>query len=198
MPQVLPATSPPSPPPLASLTSFIGRDGEVAAIADQLTSARLVTLTGAGGSGKTRLASEVLRSVASRFRDGAVWIELAAITEPDLVLGHLAASLGIGGAGRPPADALRDALRDSERLIALDNCEQVIDACAAAAELILRHCPGIRILATSREALGIAGERAWLVPLLSLPNPDDTLSAIASADAVRLFVARARRMEPSS
>jgi predicted ATPase/DNA-binding SARP family transcriptional activator len=192
MPRVLPATSPLTPPPLASLTSFIGRDGEVAAIADQLTSARLVTLTGAGGSGKTRLASEVLRSVAGRFRDGAVWIELAAVTEPDLVLGHLAAALGIGGAGRPPADALRDALRDSERLIALDNCEQVIDACAAAADLILRHCPGIRILATSREALGIAGERAWLVPLLSLPKPDDTLDAIASADAVRLFVERAR------
>jgi predicted ATPase/DNA-binding SARP family transcriptional activator len=192
MPGVASLVSPLGPPPLASLTSFIGREGEVAAIADQLTSARLVTLTGAGGSGKTRLASEVLRYVAGRFRDGAAWIELAAITEPELVLGHLAGSLGIGGAGRPPADALRDALRDSERLIALDNCEQVVDACAAAAELILRHCPGIRILATSREALGIAGERAWLVPLLSLPRPDDTLDAIASAESVRLFVERAR------
>jgi predicted ATPase len=116
----------------ALLTSFIGREREVAAVCDLLVSGRFVTLTGAGGSGKTRLAAEVMRAITDRFRDGATWIELAPITEPTLVLGQVATALGIGDAGRPPADALRDALRDAERLIVLDNCEHLIDACAAA------------------------------------------------------------------
>ena len=93
----------------ASLTSFIGREREVAAVCDLLAVGRLVTLTGAGGSGKTRLAAEVMRVTNDRFRDGATWIELAPIREPALVLGHIAVSLGIGGAGRPLTEALRDA-----------------------------------------------------------------------------------------
>lgn len=195
--QTTQAVGPLTSPRLASLTSFVGREREVAVVLDLLASTRLVTLTGAGGSGKTRLASEVARAAASRFRDGAAWIELAAITERALVLGHIASSLGIGGAGRPPGDALRDALRDSERLLVIDNCEQVIDACAAAVELLLRHCPGVHILATSREALGVGGERAWLVPLLSLPSADDPVDAITRAESVRLFVERARAANAS-
>ena len=181
----------------ASLTSFIGREREVAAVCDLLVSGRFVTLTGAGGSGKTRLAAEVMRAITDRFRDGATWIELAPITEPTLVLGQVATALGIGDAGRPPADALRDALRDAERLIVLDNCEHLIDACAAAADLLLRHCPGVRLLTTSREALGAAGERAWLVPLLAVPGATATVDDIARSESVRLFVDRARAANTS-
>jgi predicted ATPase len=156
-----------------------------------------VTLTGAGGSGKTRLAAEVMRATADRFRDGAAWIELAPITEPELLLGLVATSLGIGGAGRPPADALRDALRDSERLVVLDNCEHLIDACAAAADFLLRHCPGVRLLTTSREALSVAGERARLVPRLAVPQATATVDDISRSESVRLFVDRARAANAS-
>jgi len=197
MSAVLSPASPPVPQPPASLTSFVGRDREVAAVSELLASGRLVTLTGAGGSGKTRLAAEVTRRTADRFRDGAAWIELAAITEPGLVMGHIATTLGMGGAGRAPADALRDALRDSERLIVLDNCEHLVDASASAAELLLRHCPSIRVLVTSRETLGIPGERAWLVPLLAVPNGSDTRDDIAQTESVRLFVDRARAANAS-
>jgi predicted ATPase/DNA-binding SARP family transcriptional activator len=178
------------------LTSFVGREREVAAVADVLGSARLVTLTGAGGSGKTRLAAEVARTVAPRFGAGVAWIELAAITDPGLVAGHIAATLGIEAGSRAPADAVRDSLRDvardSEMLLVLDNCEHVIGACAAIVDLILRDCERARFLTTSREALGVAGERAWLVPVLSLPASDDSLGAVSSSEAVRLFVDRAR------
>ena len=174
----------------------MGREREVAAVADVLASARLVTLTGAGGSGKTRLAAEVARSVAGWFPAGVVWIELAAITDPALVAGHIATALGVEATGRPAAEALRDALREAARpgelLIVLDNCEHVIDACAAIVQGILAACERVRLLATSREALGVAGERAWLVPVLSLPAHDDSLGAIADSEAVRLFVERAQ------
>ena len=184
-------------PAPASLTSFIGREREIAVVCDLLASGRLVTLTGAGGSGKTRLAAEVMRMTVDRFRDGATWIELAPITEPELLLGLVATSLGIGDAGRPPADALRDALRDAERLIVLDNCEHLVDACAAVADFLLRHCPGVRLLTTSREALSVAGERAWLVPLLGVPEPVATVGDIARSESVRLFVDRARAASAS-
>jgi len=197
----MPALQPPgtrfSPHLPASLTSFIGRDREVAAVRDLLGTGRLVTLTGAGGSGKTRLAAEVIRMTADRFRDGAAWVELAPITEPELVPGYIATSLGIGGAGRAPSDALRDALRDSERLIVLDNCEHVVDACAAVVDLVLRYCPSVRFLTTSREALGVPGERAWLVPLLAVPDPADAVDDIVRTESVRLFVDRARAANAS-
>src|SRR5687768_2765433 len=189
--------SPPSRPPAfpSTLTSFVGREREVAAVSDVLLTSRLVTLTGAGGSGKTRLAGEVARSVESRFPGGVVWIELAAITDPALVIGHLATALGVEGAGRPPADALRDALREAARvgelLIVLDNCEHVIDVSADIVQRTLESNAQVRFLTTSREALGVAGERAWLVPVLTLPA-SDSIDAIADAESVRLFVDRAR------
>lgn len=176
----------------SALTSFVGREREVAAVSEVLATARLVTLTGAGGSGKTRLAAEIARGISGRFADGVAWIELAAINDPGLVAAHIAATLGFDGGTRAPTDVLRDALCDSERLLVLDNCEHLIDACAAVAELILRDCPRVRILATSREALGVAGERAWLVPVLSLPPAADTLDAIRASEAVRLFADRAQ------
>ena len=179
----------------------MGREREVAAVADVLASARVVTLTGAGGSGKTRLAAEVARSVAGRFPAGVIWIELAAITDPALVAGHIATALGVETTGRPAAEALRDALREAARpgelLIVLDNCEHVIDACAAIVQGTLAACERVRLLATSREALGVAGERAWLVPVLSLPATDDAPGAIADSEAVRLFVDRAQAASTS-
>ena len=180
-----------------TLTTFLGREREVAAVSDLLATTRLATLTGAGGSGKTRLAVEVARATAHRFAEGVAWVELAAITDPTLIVGHIATTLGIGGAGQSPADALRSALRDSEMLLVLDNCEHVIDVCAAVVELLLRDCAGLRVLATSREALGVAGERAWLVPVLSLPADGDGLDTIAQAEAVRLFVDRAQAASTS-
>ena len=179
-----------------TLTSFVGREREVAAIDDVLGSARLVTLTGAGGCGKTRLATEVARRVAERFPGGVVWIELAGVTEPALVASHIATALGVESTGRPAVDALRDALREAVRagelLIVLDNCEHVIDTCAAIVQGALAACAPVRVLATSREALGVAGERAWLVPVLSLPSTDESLGAAVESEAVRLFVDRAQ------
>ena len=176
----------------APLTLFVGREREVRAVGEALTTARLVTLTGAGGSGKTRVAAEVARSAADRFADGTAWVELAPVTDPDHVIGHIAATLGIGNIGQTPADALREALRDSELLLVLDNCEHVTDAASAVVDLLLHECDSVRILATSREALGVEGEHAWLLPVLSLPDAGCDLEAISESEAVGLFVERAR------
>ena len=177
------------------LTSFVGRTREIAEVEALLDSTRLLTLTGAGGSGKTRLAVEVASRVAKRYEDGVAWVELAPLTAPGMLPTHVAGALGIREEGeRPTIDALADALRDRSMLLVLDNCEHLVDACADLADTLLRECPRLRILATSREALGIGAERAWLVPTLSLP-PADVRSrddALADSEAVRLFVDRAR------
>jgi predicted ATPase/DNA-binding SARP family transcriptional activator len=173
-------------------TSFVGREREVGDLTHALTAARLVTLTGAGGSGKTRVAAEVARRVEGSFPDGVAWIELAPLSEPTMLVGHIAASLGVGSIGQSPADSLRDALRDAELLLVLDNCEHLVDAVAAAVDRLLRDASRLRVLATSREALGIPGERAWLIPVLSLPNAEENLDRIAASESVRLFVDRAK------
>jgi len=176
----------------SSLTSFIGREREVREAGEALAVKRLVTLTGAGGSGKTRLAAEVARAAETRFTNGVAWIELASIAEPGIVAAHVASMLGIDGGGRSHADALCDALRDVELLLVIDNCEHLIDACATLAHRLLHECTRLRILATSREPLGVPGERAWLVPVLSLPAAGAAPESIASSEAVRLFIDRAR------
>lgn len=182
---------PPSIP--RGLTPLIGREPEVESLGALLRATRLLTLTGAGGSGKTRLASEVAFRTAASFADGATWVELAPLTEGELVPTHVLDALGLEHGSRPALDALRDALRDRELLLVLDNCEHLVDACAMLAEQLLRDCPRLRILATSREALGVGGERAWLVPGLALPGagalPPEKLEAVP---AVRLFVERAQ------
>jgi hypothetical protein len=177
------------------LTGFIGRASELEALERLIGSGRLLTLTGAGGSGKTRLALEVAGRVAERFRDRPVWVDLADLSEPDLVPRQVLAALGIReDPARRATDALAEALQDRTLLLVLDNCEHLADACAALADALLRGCPGLTILATSREALGVAGERAWLVPPLSLPEPRGTASRSSSwaVEAVELFVARAQ------
>src|SRR5439155_5349472 len=144
-------------PPPAQLTSFIGRERETATLQELLQGTRLLTLTGAGGSGKTRLALEVASRLGggAQYPDGIAWVELAPLANPELVPQHVADALGVRRDGiRVAADALLEALRDWKALLVLDNCEHLVEACARLAEALLRGCPRLRILATSREALG--------------------------------------------
>jgi len=187
-------------PPPAQLTSFIGRERETAAVQELLQSTRLLTLTGAGGSGKTRLALEVASRVGAQYADGVAWVELAPLSNPELVPHHVADALGVRRDGiRSAGDALLEALREWDALLVLDNCEHLVEACARLAEALLRGCPRLRILATSREALGIGGERAWLVPALTLPDAGKpvTRAVAAESEAVRLFVERTQAVRPS-
>jgi len=187
-------------PPPAQLTSFIGRERETAAVLELLQGTRLLTLTGAGGSGKTRLALEVASRVGAHYSDGVAWVELAPLSNPELVPHHVADALGVRRDGiRSAADALLEALRDWEALLVLDNCEHLVDACARLAEALLRGCPRLRIMTTSREALGIGGERAWLVPALTLPEAGKpvTRAVAAESEAIRLFVERTQAVRPS-
>jgi predicted ATPase/tRNA A-37 threonylcarbamoyl transferase component Bud32 len=191
-------------PPPAQLTSFIGREREIAALQELLHGNRLLTLTGAGGSGKTRLALEVASRLRAggQYPDGIAWVELAPLANPELVPQHVADALGVRRDGiRAAGDALLEALRDWDALLVLDNCEHLVEACARLAEALLRGCPRLRIMATSREALGIGGERAWLVPALALPPVEAgkpvTRTAAAVSEAIRLFVERTRAVRPS-
>ena len=182
------------------LTSFVGREREVDALLELLQSARLLTITGAGGSGKTRLALEVAARGAASHTDGVAWIELASLVESRFLPTHVALALGIHeDAARTPEEAIVATLRERSLLLVLDNCEHLVDACAALADTLLRNCATLRILATSREALGVGGERSWLVPMLSLPPAVEAgqLEAAARAEAVRLFVTRAQDVLPS-
>jgi len=197
IPAAAPAAVVTAAPPV-QLTGFVGREQELETLRELLDSARLVTLTGAGGSGKTRLALEALRrAMTSRPIDFA-WIELASLSDPVTLTRHLALVLGvrIDGSGSPE-QAIAALLRDRKLLLVLDNCEHLVDECARIVERLLVECPHLGILATSREALGIDGERSWLVPPLSLPPADAQLSAdvAGAAEAVSLFVTRARDVQ---
>ena len=194
--------APASAPPPAQLTSFIGREREAAAVQELLQGTRLLTLTGVGGSGKTRLALEVSTRLAAQYRDGVVWVELAPLANPELVPHQVADALGVRRDGiRSAGDALVEALRDRDTLLVLDNCEHVVETCARLAEALLRGCPRLRILATSREALGIGGERTWPVPPLVLPPAETgepiTRAVASQSEAIRLFVERTQAVRPS-
>jgi non-specific serine/threonine protein kinase len=181
------------------LTSFVGREREMAEVKERLASTRLLTLTGAGGCGKTRLALQIAADVADAYPDGVWLVELAPLTDSRLVPSVVAAVLGVReGPGQPIETALIAALRTRRLVLLLDNCEHLIDACAHLANAILRACPEVRILATSRAALGIAGEVRWRVRSLALPSvdPPAPLAALAESEAIRLFVERAVATSP--
>lgn len=181
------------------LTSFIGRGREIAEVRKHLEEARLLTLTGPGGCGKTRLALRVAADVVDAFESGVWWVELASLADPDLVPQTVARALGVHEApDRPLVEVLVEYLEPGRMLLVLNNCEHLIDACAALVETLMRGCPNLRVLATSREALGLAGETAWLVPSLSTPEPrrPPTPGGLARYEAVRLFVERTRAVVP--
>lgn len=177
----------------ASFSSFVGRDREVDELVDLLTTERLLTLTGTGGVGKTRLAIGVAMRVLARYPAGITLVELGALTNPDLVVNAVAKALGLTPPpGTPMLEVIIAALTSGRRLIVLDNCEHVIDATAHLAEALLRSCPDLSILATSREALRLTGERAWPVPSLEIAVEGDSLGEILASESVRLFCDRAR------
>ncbi len=181
------------------ITSFIGREREMAEVKRLLSSTVLLTLTGTGGSGKTRLALQVAADRLDGFPDGVWVVELAPLADPALVPRAVASAFGIlEGSGRPVTEALADFLRPKSLLLILDNCEHLLEACATLADTLLRRCPSLRVLATSREGLGIAGELTYRVPSLSLPDLKHlpSLEELTQFEAVRLFVERAALGKP--
>ena len=178
------------------LTSFVGRAGPVREVAALLGRYRLVTVTGPGGAGKTRLAGQVAREVAGRFADGAWLAELAPVRDPALVPAVVAAALGVREQpGVPAAGALARVLARRQLLLVLDNCEHVAGAAAQLCGGLLAVCDDVRVLATSREPLRIAGEARYRLGPLALPDPDD-LADVARAEAVALFADRAGQADP--
>jgi len=198
-------------PPLASLdnpelpnnlpsvvNALVGRERELSAVRVLVGSARLVTLTGAGGSGKTRLALQVAAELLDTTSDGVWFVDLAPVTDGTQIPAVVAAVLGLPDQCGPDlSEVVVDALGHQDTLILLDNCEHLVDAAAKFCEQVIRHCPRVRILATSREPLGIDGERVYRVPSLSLPPADaESTADLARSDAVRLFAERARLHDP--
>jgi non-specific serine/threonine protein kinase len=156
---------------------------------------RLLTLVGAGGVGKTRLAAVVGRELAPTYPDGVWFVELAPLADPELIATAVTRAVGVLEThGRSPLDALVTALRTRRALLVLDNCEHVIAACAQLVDALLGACGGLTILATSRQRLGLAGESVWRIPSLSTPDRQSTQAVERLSDyaAVRLFVERAR------
>ncbi len=179
----------------AVLTSFIGRDGPVREVAGLLEGYRLVTVTGPGGAGKTRLAGQVARRVAGRFMDGVWLAELAMVRDPAQVAPAVAAVLGVREQpGVPAEEALARVLAGQQLLLVLDNCEHVIGAAAQLCAGLLAACDDVRVLATSREPLAVAGEARYRLAPLSLPGPEDQGGA-GGSEAVALFADRARRAD---
>ena len=175
------------------LTSFVGRDDEVAGVESALTESRLVTLTGVGGVGKTRLGVQVAAHLLPEFPDGVWLCELAATNDADLLAQVVVAALGVQPRpGRSLVESVCDYLSGKQALIVLDNCEHLLDEAAGIAEAILLAAPGVRVLATSREPLGVGGERLLGVPSLRVASAaESSLDAIAECEGVRLFMDRA-------
>uniref|UniRef100_UPI00286C3B4E adenylate/guanylate cyclase domain-containing protein n=1 Tax=Armatimonas sp. TaxID=1872638 RepID=UPI00286C3B4E len=160
------------------VTSFIGREKELVEVQERLAQTRLLTLTGAGGSGKSRLSLQAAADLLERFPDGVFLVELAPLADPNLVVSTVASVLGVKEeVGKPILATLTEALKTKTLLLLLDNCEHVLDASAKLADALIRSCPDVKILATSREGLGIAGESTYRVPSLSLPDPRQTQTA---------------------
>jgi predicted ATPase/class 3 adenylate cyclase len=182
----------------AQLTSFVGREREMAEAKQLLSNTRLLTFTGPGGTGKTRLALQLATEVLDEFTEGVWFVELAPLADPTLVTQTIASTLGVREQpGRTILDALMDYVRAKNLLMILDNCEHLIEASAQTADTLLRAAPGLKILASSREPLGIIGETAYRVPSLPLPDLEFTsLEVFSQNDCVHLFVDRALAAYP--
>jgi len=168
------------------LTSFVGRDAQMAQLRELLSASRLLTLTGAGGAGKTRLAIQLAAQLTGEFSDGVWYVDLAPITDPEVVPITMARAFGLPDQpSRSTMDTLTRFVADRQMLIVLDNCEHLLDASAALVNALLEACSGLTLLTTSREPIGVAGEVSWRVPSLSLAN-----------EAVELFTDRARHVRP--
>jgi predicted ATPase/DNA-binding CsgD family transcriptional regulator len=199
---LLPANGAPHPPPRGvfhnlplPVTRFFGREAELAEITQRLAENRLVTLTGPGGVGKTRLALRVAEALLPEHSDGVWFVELAALSDPALVAQQTAATLGLRDQpGQPVIDGLARFLRERRSLIVLDNCEHLLEGCARLCDALLRVCPALRLLVCSREPLAVPGEAILVVPSLPVPSTDQPLSPdnLAAYPSVRLFVDRAR------
>jgi predicted ATPase/class 3 adenylate cyclase len=177
-------------------TSFVGREAELDSIADALRSSRLVTITGSGGVGKTRLATQVAAELLPVFPSGAWLCELAAASDGDTMLQVVASTLGVRPQGSLQ-DAIVEYLRSRQALIIVDNCEHLLEDAARMIETSLRGCPEVVVLATSREGLGVPGEQVWPLRSLELPAPSASVDELTKADSVRLFIERASSVKPS-
>ncbi|MBI3660493.1 AAA family ATPase [Candidatus Acetothermia bacterium] len=194
------------------LTSFIGREREIEEIKHLILAVgaqhaaplqRLVTLTGVGGCGKTRLGLQIASQLLKEYADGAWWVELASLADPNLVVQAIASALGVKEQpGRPLLATVTDYLHSKQLLLILDNCEHLIEACAQVVQELLKACPKLQILVTSREPLGILGETVWQVPTLSVPDTPslpsvgpELVSALQDYESVNLFVERAKANE---
>ena len=179
------------------VTSFVGRERELRELQHLLTTTRLLTLTGSGGTGKTRLSLQVAAEVLDNYKDGVWFVELASLSAPSFVPQTVGSTLSVREEpGQPILQMLTEHLRDKHLLLLLDNCEHLIEACARFADAVLRAAPHLKILATSREALGIAGESIWRVPSLTVPDPHEspTVEQLKQYASVRLFEDRATQV----
>jgi predicted ATPase/class 3 adenylate cyclase len=184
----------------SELTSFVGRRSELTQIGKLLGQARLLTLTGAGGCGKTRLALQSAADALDGYPEGVWWVELAPLEDATLVPAAVIFALKLREApSRPLVDTLREYLLDRRLLLVLDNCEHLVGVCAQLADMLLRACPGLTIMATSRAPLGVPGEITWRVPSMSLPAEParEPIESFRAFDAVSLFVDRALQVRPN-
>jgi predicted ATPase/class 3 adenylate cyclase len=182
------------------VSSFVGRERELREVTARLAETRILTLTGSGGTGKTRLALQVAADVIESFSDGDWLIELAAVTDPALVPQAFASALGIKDEpGQSLTNSVIDELKSKTVLLVVDNCEHVLAACAAMVDALAKSCPGLRVLASSREALNIPGETIYKVPALAVPDPNrpPPPDSLSQYESVRLFIERAVAMQPT-
>jgi predicted ATPase len=181
----------------SQFTSFIGREKEIEQIKKRLQKNRLVTLTGSGGVGKTRLSIQVASQLLDEYPNGVWLVELAPIADPALVMHAICTALEVTPQGNTPAlNVLTDYLKQKKLLLVMDNCEHLIDACARLCDLLLHTCPNLQILASSREGLGTEGENTYHVPSLSLPESKSQFSDFEKSEAVSLFAERATSIIP--